>query len=188
MPENNNLRNVIVGGIFTLIAACIAGAFLLLNTAFENGFVVVGSGNPPQQEPTSSSENNPPIVSNISKTEYTFSVSASEPWQFTGVEIQTGDYLTIEYVSGEWTGQSSVGGLSGPDYGSEPNNTNSCFPINGEGSSMIGKIGSGQAFKIGYQYFGSEQAGGKLYLRMNDCDNMLSDNKGSITVKITIER
>ncbi|HRJ76113.1 MAG TPA: hypothetical protein PLX90_08955, partial [Anaerolineales bacterium] len=70
----------------------------------------------------------------------------------------------------------------------EPNNTNSCFPINGERSSMIGKIGSGQAFKIGYQYFGSEQAGGKLYLRMNDCDNMLSDNKGSITVKITIER
>ena len=82
-------------------------------------------------------------------------MQANQPWQSTGVEINKGDFIEIVYVSGEWTGRSSAPGLSGPDFGSSPENTDECYPIRGEGSSLIGKIGNGQPFKVGYQYIGS---------------------------------
>lgn len=120
--------------------------------------------------------------------ETSFIVQANQPWQSTGVEINRGDFLEIVYVSGEWTGRSSSPGFSGPDFGSSPENTDECYPIRGEGSSLIGKIGNGQPFKVGYQYFGNPTDTGILYLRMNDCDKLLFDNAGSITVRIRIRR
>lgn len=67
-------------------------------------------------------------------------------------------------------------------------NTDECYPIRGEGSSLIGKIGNGQPFKVGYQYIGSPADTGTLYLRMNDCDKLLFDNAGSITVRISVRQ
>jgi hypothetical protein len=55
--------------------------------------------------------------------ETSFIVQANQPWQSTGVEINKGDFIEIVYVSGEWTGRSSAPGLSGPDFGSSPENT-----------------------------------------------------------------
>jgi len=115
-------------------------------------------------------------------------VQANQPWQSTGVEINKGDFIEIVYVSGEWTGRSSAPGLSGPDFGSSPENTDECYPIRGEGSSLIGKIGNGQPFKVGYQYIGSPADTETLYLRMNDCDKLLFDNAGSITVRIRVRQ
>jgi hypothetical protein len=120
--------------------------------------------------------------------ETSFIVQANQPWQSTGVEINKGDFIEIVYVSGEWTGRSSAPGLSGPDFGSSPENTDECYPIRGEGSSLIGKIGNGQPFKVGYQYIGSPADTGTLYLRMNDCDKLLFDNAGSITVRIRVRQ
>ncbi len=116
-----------------------------------------------------------------------FTVQADERWQDTGIQITKGDYLQVEYVSGEWTGQSSSSGYSGPDFGSAPENTDTCFPIQGEGSSLIGKVGSGAPFKVGYQYLGYTENSGRLYLRMNDCDKFLFDNDGATTVEISVE-
>lgn len=120
--------------------------------------------------------------------ETSFVVQANQPWQNTNVEIRQGDFLEIVYVSGEWTGRSSSPGLSGPDFGSSPENTDECYPIRGEGSSLIAKIGNGQPFKVGYQYVGNPANTGFLFLRMNDCDKLLFDNAGSITVAIRIRR
>ena len=86
-----------------------------------------------------------------------FTVQANEPWQDTGLSVNSGDFLQITYETGEWTGQSSAPGYSGPDFGSAPDNTDVCFPIKGEGSSLIGKIGVGEPFKIGYQYMSNIQ-------------------------------
>ncbi len=120
--------------------------------------------------------------------ETSFTVQANQPWQNTGVEINRGDFLEIVYVSGQWTGRSSSPGFSGPDFGQSQENTDECYPIRGEGSSLIGKIGNGQPFKVGYQYVGNPADTGVLFLRMNDCDKFLFDNAGSITVTIRIRR
>ncbi|MGC8799885.1 MAG: hypothetical protein ACP5UR_06535 [Chloroflexus sp.] len=120
--------------------------------------------------------------------ETSFIVQANQPWQNTGVEVRRGDSLEIVYSSGQWTGRSSSPGLSGPDFGPSPENTDECYPIRGEGSSLIGKIGNGEPFKIGYQYVGNPTDTGILLLRMNDCDKLLFDNAGSITVTIRIRR
>jgi len=131
----------------------------------------------------------PPTLTPLTWTiETSFIVQANQPWQSTGVEINKNDFLEIVYVSGEWTGRSSSPGLSGPDFGPSPENTNECYPIRGEGSSLIGRIGDGQPFKVGYQYIGNPTNTGTLYLRMNDCDGWLFDNAGSITVIIRVRR
>ena len=121
-------------------------------------------------------------------TNIQFVVDANKPWQHTGVVVQSGDLLEVTYLSGQWTGKSSVGGLSGPDFGPAPENTESCYPIRGEGSSLIGEIGAGTPFKIGYQLIWTAQVSGELLLRMNDCDQYLFDNVGNITVNIQQSR
>lgn len=123
---------------------------------------------------------------NLFAVDVTFVVQANQPWQDTGIELRKGTPFIITYVSGEWTGKSGDGGMSGPDYGPSSANSDACFPIRGEGSSLIGKIGVGSPFKVGYQYIGEAQDSGFLFLRMNDCDSWLFDNKGSITVRIQV--
>ena len=118
--------------------------------------------------------------------ETSFTVQANQPWQNTNVEVRQDNFIEIAYVSGQWTARSSSPRFSGPDSGSFPENTDECFPIRGEGSSLIAKIGNGQPFKVGYQYIGNATNSGFLFLRMNDCDKFLFDNAGSIIVVIRI--
>ncbi|MEN9237779.1 MAG: hypothetical protein Q6K80_06165 [Thermostichus sp. DG_1_6_bins_120] len=118
--------------------------------------------------------------------ETSFTVQANQPWQNTNVEVRQDNFIEIVYVSWQWTARSSSLGFSGPDSGSFPENTDECFPIRGEGSSLIAKIGNGQTFKVGYQYIGNANNSGLLFLRMNDCDKFLFDNAGSIMVVIRI--
>lgn len=124
-----------------------------------------------------------PLIASIS-----FVVQAKAAWQDAGIQVQSGDLLHITYVSGEWTGKSGVGGLSGPYFGPAPENTDECFPIRGEGPDLVGRIGTGTPFIIGYEYNSRVQDMGNLQLRMNDCDKWLYDNAGSITVNIQQSR
>lgn len=41
-----HVKAAIIGGIFAIIAACIAGGFLILNTMVENGVIIFGASNP----------------------------------------------------------------------------------------------------------------------------------------------
>jgi len=69
---SGHVKAAIIGGIFVVIAACITGGFLLLNTMVENGVIVFGMSNPStpptatvyvNQEPTTVSTNSPISVS-----------------------------------------------------------------------------------------------------------------------------
>lgn len=74
-------------------------------------------------KPTCCSVSTPTLTPLTWAIETSFIVQANQPWQSTGVEINKGDFIEIVYVSGEWTGRSSAPGLSGPDFGSSPENT-----------------------------------------------------------------
>lgn len=116
-----------------------------------------------------------------------FEVFANRGWQNTGVTIQTGQQLRIEYVSGlwtYWTGSVAPTDARGGNYicarCTEP------LPSAPTGS-LIGKVGDGGAFFIGNVGTFTVQSGGPLLLRMNDDDGGLSDNSGSIIVEMTLQ-
>lgn len=121
-------------------------------------------------------------------TDITFVVDAKMTWQDTGILVNEGDLLQIEYVSGKWTGRYGDGSLTGPDAGAMPGNTDECFPVSGEGSSLIGRVGGGVPFKVGYEYSSMAEESGNLHLRMNDCDGWLYDNYGSIEAEVSLSR
>ena len=115
-----------------------------------------------------------------------FDVDAAEGWQDSGIVVTPDIRITITYVKGNWTidynRHSYVGVLGYPALNSRRD-----YPAITIGA-LIGKIGEGEAFKIGKYYEITEsQSSGNLHLRMNDLSAMLHDNRGSITVKIIIQ-
>lgn len=123
----------------------------------------------------------------------TVTVSATQGWQNTGVFINVGDQVTIRYLSGLWTSHSGVfapfDGIGQPNgyicANLEP--ASQCVEAVPDAikGSLVGKVGT-ELLKIGdYLKFAATQ-GGSLYLRMNDGDDGLYDNQGSITVQIEV--
>lgn len=127
-----------------------------------------------------------PQYQSIASKSYT--IQANLTWQDTGIQLQVGDQIKVEYVSGAWTGRSGDGGLSGPEGDSNSTNTDECFPIKYQGPTLIARIGNGTPFIIGRQYLSKAQQAGNLFLRMNDCDQWLYDNAGSVIVSIEQNR
>ncbi len=120
-----------------------------------------------------------------------FEVFAVLPWQNAGVQVHNGDFLQIDYLSGEWTGQTPYC-CSGPDNAPGPAEQDyACMPmpqsVIGQ-AALIGRIGDGPPFKVGKQFIGTVSAEGPLYLRMNDCDEWLTDNQGSVVVSVQLTR
>lgn len=70
-----HVKAAIIGGIFALLAACIGGSFLILNTLVNNGVIFVGISNPNAQTatpaPSPVSSSNQPTVENISQVQAT---------------------------------------------------------------------------------------------------------------------
>jgi hypothetical protein len=120
-----------------------------------------------------------------------FDVHADRSWQNTGIEITNKDVLDIAYISGSWTENTKDTPLSGPE-GIKPSEDYPCgMPMSHKDTgynALIGRIGEGKPFKIGGTFQQTSADEGNLFLRMNDCDDHLTDNKGIITVNITITR
>lgn len=125
-----------------------------------------------------------------------FTVFANRAWQDTGMTVNPGDVITIQYVSGmwRWTGdRSDYDGNGDPAADGtylEICTTNYDCPITDAPlDALIGRIGSnGAPFLIGNNItftvpndIGSNQ---RLYLVGNDSFSGLHDNIGSIEVTI----
>jgi hypothetical protein len=120
----------------------------------------------------------------------TFEVLAAKVWQDTGVQVNAGDILEISYVSGLWTGKLGTNAYSGPE-GGHPSQDYFCNPMSHEETgfnALIGKIRYGKPFLVGRHFLGTANISGTLYLRMNDCDEWLEDNEGSVVVTIQISQ
>ncbi len=143
------------------------------------------------QQPTP--QNTPSPSPSPTATPYllaTFDVLAAKGWQNTGVQISAGDRLEITYVSGLWTGKTGNNTYTGPE-GGHPSQDYLCNPMSHAETgfnALIGKIWYGKPFMVGHYFLGTADISGTLYLRMNDCDEWLDDNEGSVIVTIQIWR
>lgn len=120
-------------------------------------------------------------------------VSTDRPWQDTGIQINRGDRVRIEYVAGQWTyGVRDIpphDGSGGPDYVCaevmEPSRCVELVPDFKKGA-LIGRVGS-QILRIGNLLEFTAEATGPLQLSINDGPASFDDNAGSITVRVTIQ-
>ena len=119
--------------------------------------------------------------------EYTVIVTATEAWQNSGVVLQAGDSVEIEYVSGEWRSipYESL-------YGADGGNSHVCcsascaepLPCDPKGG-LVGQIDADAPFFVGNYLQFTAQNDGPLQLRMNDIGTY--DNEGSVTMSITVK-
>ncbi|MEM7347782.1 MAG: hypothetical protein AAF485_26410 [Chloroflexota bacterium] len=111
-------------------------------------------------------------------------IYAYRDWQSVGVQLQPGDSVVVK-AEGTWL--YTMEEYHGPS-GSRRYQAPAFYPLpNVPGGSLIGRIGEkGQPFYVGgYTQFVANEAG-LFYLRIDD--DILSDNEGSVTVDITVER
>jgi hypothetical protein len=116
-------------------------------------------------------------------------VYAYRQWQSLGLDLEAGDQVSIR-AEGQWQYSPYVG-LHGPEGGGKPVTVRT-YPISDEyggvnGGALIGRIGdNGTPFYVGRGTVIFAELPGKLYLRIND--DLLGDNKGALTVNVTVTR
>jgi hypothetical protein len=116
-----------------------------------------------------------------------YTIYAYRQWQSVGIRLERGDLVRLT-ASGQWQ-YSPLVGLHGPEGGGRPVTVNT-YPLSGYGAfggTLLGRIGeSGPPFVVGRGMSLEANAEGLLFLRIND--DLLGDNKGAVTVNITVER
>lgn len=116
-------------------------------------------------------------------------VYAYRQWQSLGLNLEAGDQVSIR-AEGQWQYSPYVG-LHGPEGGGKPV-TVSTYPMGDRyggvfGGALIGRVGdAGEPFYVGRGTTVYVEQAGKLYLRIND--DLLGDNKGTLTVNVTVTR
>jgi hypothetical protein len=108
-------------------------------------------------------------------------VQADSGWQDTGLQFRAGHQFQVAYVSGQVVDRDSlIADGDGWDY--VCGRASCCEPLpTARRSALIGKLG-GHTFFIGNGGLFSAPADGHLLLRINDCDEGLYDNSGSLKV------
>lgn len=113
-----------------------------------------------------------------------FDVDASTQWNNSGVIVQPGDTLEIKVISGKWSPWPG-GSYNALGSGGDPRCP--CNVIMGVShAALIGKIGDNQPFLVGEEFHHIVGESGVVFLGIND--NRLSDNSGSLTVRIKVIR
>jgi len=143
---------------------------------------------PPIVTPSISTISTIPTPTPIIST--TFEVFAAKGWQDSGIHVNVGDRLEVIYTKGLWTEKSGSDNYTGPE-GGKPSRDYPCNPLPHSETgynALIGKIWFGKPFMVGDHFVGTSLISGTLYLRMNDCDEWLIDNEGSVYVTIQISR
>jgi glucose dehydrogenase len=110
-------------------------------------------------------------------------IFAYRDWQSVEVQVQPGDVVEIRaegdwlYTPNEYNGPEGHTRYTAPDF----------YPLPGErGGALIGRLGeNGLPFYVGQYTIQKADQPGMLYLRIND--DILSDNKGDVTVEINLE-
>lgn len=120
-----------------------------------------------------------PLVGPVTKN-----ISAELGWQNTNILLKSGEMIHIQFMSGEIRdGDTVIRGPSGVGWAC--GKSSCCEPMpEGERDALIGRVGD-HIFLIGDKNTMEVRESGELQLRINDCDEGLFDNEGSLTVKIS---
>jgi len=121
----------------------------------------------------------------LSSVSLLMDVYADQEWQNTGVSIATGQKFTVQYLSGQ-IHDDGIPIYDGNGLGPEWGEAGCCaFMPHEWKSSLIGRVGR-RTFFIGNGDSFLADTSGVLELRVNDCNDGLSDNDGSLRVRIAL--
>ena len=116
----------------------------------------------------------------------TIAVRADRGWQETGVTIDGKTPFILRYVSGEIRDrEATIRDAAGSDY--VCGRKDCCEPMpKARRGELLGRIGQ-DMFEIsnGGRFTRSEK--GALFLRINDCDEGLHDNRGALAIEFVPE-
>jgi hypothetical protein len=112
-----------------------------------------------------------------------FEVRADRGWQPAGLRVTPNQSFTIEYLSGTIRDrQVTIPNANGSDY--VCGSADCCEPLpNERRSSLLARVDR-QVFVIGNRATVTAPEGGRLFLRINDCDEGLGDNTGALQVRV----
>ena len=115
-------------------------------------------------------------------------VSAKQHWPKTGVEVQTGQIVSITYLNGTWGMWGGPEGVKRQADGTgfeDEYRDKAPFPDAPLGA-LIGRVGSGPLFFVGNHLTFIAGEDGPLALQVND--GWLDDSTGELTVQITLQK
>lgn len=108
-------------------------------------------------------------------------IYAYRDWQSVGIRVAPGDFVTVEaegrwlYTPGEYHGPEGHARYPAPSF----------YPVPyGPGGRLLARVGNGVPLPVGKNGGFSVDRGGLLYFRIND--DKLTDNDGSVTVKVWV--
>ena len=111
-------------------------------------------------------------------------ISAELGWQNTGILLEAGETIRLQFISGEIRdGDAIIRGPSGVGWACDDSSCCEPLPVE-QRDALIGRVGD-HLFLIGDQNTLKVQESGELQLRINDCDAGLFDNAGKLTIKIS---
>lgn len=115
-------------------------------------------------------------------------VDSAKGWQDSGIEVRSGEVLSIVYRSGGWTVDNRrfpMVGPAGHDKAIDSGLDSGC-KVNQVGSygALLARIGDGKDILIGRDGSFTAEADGRLQLRINDNDPCLGDNSGTISLEV----
>jgi hypothetical protein len=114
-------------------------------------------------------------------------IESGRLWQDTGIQVQSGQRLLIEVVSGEWRKSPNDPFLDGLGSGYVCRESDCIEPLSGHPTdALIGRIGE-HVFFVGQRLELVADQAGTLSLRMNDGDGDMWDNEGTLRVGVLIQ-
>jgi hypothetical protein len=120
-----------------------------------------------------------------------FEVQAAVQKNRTGLSVAAGDIIRIEYLDGQWTGDSSQPGRTegcGFAWHDPDPNRVWLFPPEQRGAALVGYIDS-EPFFIGCRPVEITAArSGELFLGMSDCLGCYWDNVGQLYVSVSVRK
>jgi hypothetical protein len=110
-------------------------------------------------------------------------VRADRGWQPAGLRVTPNQSFTIEYLSGAIRDREvTIPDANGSDY--VCGSADCCEPLPNERRSILLARVDRHVFVIGNRAKVTAPAGGRLFLRINDCDEGLTDNSGTLQVRV----
>lgn len=112
-----------------------------------------------------------------------FTIFADRAWQDSGVNIETGDMVSIKYLEGTWQIDPTYQAVDATGYfGQSYSGLVQDAPV----GALLAHVGNGKAFLVGTSTSYTASDSGRLYLQIND--GLFSDNSGSVKVQIGVSR
>lgn len=112
---------------------------------------------------------------------YIFDLPANQGWSNTGVYLRAGQVFDVAYLAGQISdGASAIANAAGSGY--VCGHSGCCEPLpKAPRGALIGRLGR-DTFYIGNGGTFTAAESALLYLRVNDCDEGLYDNRGSLQI------